>query len=55
MKGCNGINMLRMTDNINKKWEKVGGKWVEKKKAEEMWESEKGFDILTFKIFKRKT
>ena len=34
--------MFRMTENINKKWEKIGGKWVEKKPAEEMWESEKG-------------
>ena len=44
-----------MAEIINQKWEKVGGKWVEKKPAEEMWESEKGFNILTFKIFKRKT
>ena len=32
-----------MAEIINQKWEKVGGKWVEKKPAEEMWESEKGF------------
>ena len=34
--------MLRMSDAKNK-WEKIGGKWVERKPAEEMWESEKGF------------
>ena len=38
---------LRMSD-IDKKWEKIGGKWVEKKPAEEMWESEKGFKNIFF-------
>ena len=34
--------------DIDKKWEKIGGKWVEKKPAEEMWESEKGFKNIFF-------